>query len=86
MYLVWIGVILLLMKWLEVEPVSSLSWWWILLPLALALAWFEVFEKMFGRDKQTVEHIEYEEKRRKRVEATFFDPKKANSGAKSAKH
>ena len=52
MYLVWLGTALVVLKWLEVEPVGSLSWWWVLAPLAVALAWFEGLEKLFGRDRR----------------------------------
>ena len=44
MYLLILGVILMLMKYLEVGFAVNLSWWWVLSPLVIALAWFEGLE------------------------------------------
>ncbi|MDP3836397.1 MAG: TIGR04438 family Trp-rich protein [Hydrogenophaga sp.] len=40
MYLLILGVILMLMKYLEVGFAVNLSWWWVLSPFALAVAWW----------------------------------------------
>ena len=40
MYLLGIGIILLAMKYLEVDPVAGWSWWVVLSPFALAMAWW----------------------------------------------
>ncbi|QHE76809.1 TIGR04438 family Trp-rich protein [Hydrogenophaga sp. PBL-H3] len=40
MYLLILGVILMLMKYLEVGFAVDLSWWWVLSPFALAVAWW----------------------------------------------
>lgn len=40
MYLLGLGLILLLLKYAEVGPVAALSWWWVLAPFALAVAWW----------------------------------------------
>jgi len=40
MYLLILGVILMLMKYLEVGFVVDLSWWWVLTPFALAAVWW----------------------------------------------
>ena len=40
MYFLLIGVLGLALKYLEIEPVSGLSWWLVLLPFALAAAWW----------------------------------------------
>ncbi len=47
MYMVWIGALLVALKWFEIGPIADLSWYWVLSPLALAFVWFEVFEKLF---------------------------------------
>ncbi len=52
MYLVWMGAVLIALKWFEVRMFADLSWWWILAPLALAFVFFEVLEPMFGWDKK----------------------------------
>lgn len=40
MYLLILGVALMLLKYFEVGFVAGLSWWWVLSPLALAVAWW----------------------------------------------
>jgi small Trp-rich protein len=40
MYLLILGVILMLMKYLEVGFVVDVSWWWVLSPFALAVVWW----------------------------------------------
>ena len=40
MYFLLIGVIALALKYLEIEPVAAWSWWVVLLPFALAAAWW----------------------------------------------
>jgi small Trp-rich protein len=40
MYLLVVGIILLAMKYLEVGPVAEWSWYWVLSPFALAVAWW----------------------------------------------
>jgi len=40
MYLLGIGIVLLLMKWQEIGPVAAWSWWIVLAPFALAVAWW----------------------------------------------
>jgi small Trp-rich protein len=40
MYLLGIGIILLLLKYLEIGPVATWTWWVVLAPFALAVAWW----------------------------------------------
>ena len=40
MYLLLIGLLGLAMKYLEIGPVASLSWWLVLIPFPLAVAWW----------------------------------------------
>jgi small Trp-rich protein len=40
MYLLGLGLVLLVAKWLEYGPVAALSWWWVMLPFGLAAAWW----------------------------------------------
>ena len=71
MYLVWLATVLIVMKWLEIGPATSLSWWWVLAPLAVALAWFEGLEKLFGRDRREVDVADFEKRAQDRVTQTF---------------
>lgn len=40
MYFLGLGIVLLALKYLEIGPVANLSWWWVLSPLVLAVAWW----------------------------------------------
>lgn len=40
MYLLGLGLVLLVMKYLALGPIADLSWWWVLTPFALAVAWW----------------------------------------------
>ena len=52
MWMLWVGLVLLILKLLDVGPVGSLSWWWVVLPFVGALIWFELFERRLGLDKK----------------------------------
>jgi small Trp-rich protein len=71
MPLLWIGLLLVLLKWLEIGPFATLSWWWVLAPLAGAAVWFEGLEKLFGRDRRQVDSVEWEKRRKDRVDHQF---------------
>ncbi len=40
MYLLILGLGLMVFKYLEIGFVADLSWWWVLSPFALAVAWW----------------------------------------------
>ena len=40
MYLLILGIGLMVLKYLEIGFVADLSWWWVLSPFALAVAWW----------------------------------------------
>ena len=40
MYLLALGVILLALKYLEIGPVATWAWWWVLSPFGLAVLWW----------------------------------------------
>ena len=40
MYAVGLGVVFLLMKYLEISPVALWSWWFVLAPFGVAFAWW----------------------------------------------
>jgi small Trp-rich protein len=55
MPLLWIGLLLVLLRWFEIGPFATLSWWWVLAPLGAAALWFEGLEKFFGLDRRQVD-------------------------------
>ncbi|MDR2334689.1 MAG: TIGR04438 family Trp-rich protein [Burkholderiaceae bacterium] len=40
MYTLALGILLVLLKYLEVSPVVNWSWWWVLSPFAVTAAWW----------------------------------------------
>jgi small Trp-rich protein len=40
MYFLGLGLVLLIAKWQAYGPVATWPWWWVLLPFALAVAWW----------------------------------------------
>lgn len=67
MYLVWLGTILVILKWFEVAFFKDLSWIWIVTPLILAFIYFEVLEPILGLDKKKV-YDKAEEYKQKRIQ------------------
>lgn len=69
--MIWIylaGFILAIAKWLEVEFLAVISWWWVLSPLFLAVLWFEVLERMLGMDKRSeLKDSDVEKAKRERI-------------------
>jgi small Trp-rich protein len=66
MYFLIIGVLGLVLKYLEIGPVASLNWWLVLSPFALAVAWWgwadssgytkrKEIEKMDGRKQKRID-------------------------------
>ncbi len=66
MWFLGIGMLLLMMKFFEFGPVGHWSWWLVLLPFGLALAWFEIVEPFFGLDKKKA-HNELEKVKEERI-------------------
>jgi small Trp-rich protein len=52
---VMLGVILLIMKLLEVGPVATWSWLWVLAPFGIAFIWWEAIVPLIGWDKRQAE-------------------------------
>ena len=40
MYLLGLGLVLLALKYLEVDPVAAWSWWLVMAPFAMAVLWW----------------------------------------------
>jgi small Trp-rich protein len=76
MYLLGIGIILLAMKYLEIDPVAAWSWWVVLSPFALAVAWW-AWADWSGYTKRKVVQRE-NDKRQARI-----DKQKADLGIKT---
>ena len=66
MWMLLIALLLTVLRYLEVGPLAGLSWWWLLLPYGLTVAWWS-FADATGWTKRRV--VEREEVRKlKRIE------------------
>ena len=61
MWFLMLGVLGVLLKYFEVGPVAQWSWWYVLIPFALALAWWS-FADWSGYTKRKVVERENERK------------------------
>jgi small Trp-rich protein len=52
MWLIWIGLVFLILHFAGVGPFADMKWYWWSLPFVLALIWFEVIERTFGLDRK----------------------------------
>jgi small Trp-rich protein len=70
MPLILIIVALSLLRYFEVGPFATFSWWWIVGLVAVAFVWFEFIEKMLGLDKRKANE-QLEQARKDRVKKAF---------------
>lgn len=70
MPLILIIVALAALRYFEVGPFASLSWWWMIGLFCVSVLWFEFLEPALGLNKKKSENS-LEEARKARVEKTF---------------
>ena len=66
MYLLLIGVSGLILKYLEIAPVAGLSWWLILSPFALAVAWWAWADASGYTKRKEIEKMD--DRKQKRID------------------
>lgn len=78
MYLLGLGLVLLLMKFLELGAVAAWDWWLVLSPFGLALVWWAWADWSGYTKRRSVEKVERRKKQRiaKSREAMGIAPKK----------
>ncbi len=65
MYLLIIGFLLVLMKFMEFGPVAGWSWWIVLSPFFIIIFWWEVIERVFKlREKREASELAKAKKER----------------------
>lgn len=65
MYLLIIGFLLVLLKFMDINPVANWSWWVVLSPFFIILFWWEVIERVFKlREKREAAKLVAERKER----------------------
>jgi small Trp-rich protein len=79
MWLIWIGVVLIVLKVLGIGWFATMSWWWIALLGAVAFVWFEVIERHLGLDKKKA-FDEYDEAKKRRIEQALEANKSRSRG------
>lgn len=81
MYLLLIGIVALVMKYMEISPVAGLSWWIVLSPFALTLAWWTWADKSGYTKRKEIEKMAKRKQHRidKQQAAMGMLPKKSKS-------
>jgi small Trp-rich protein len=78
MYLVVLGVLLLTLKLLDYGPVGAWAWWLVLLPFAVAVAWWTWADKSGYNKRREMEKMDARraDRRQKNMEALGTAPKR----------
>ena len=78
MYLLGLGIVLLLLKYLEIGPVATWGWLWVLSPFALAALWWVWADATGYTKKKAVERMDKkkQERRDRQKEARGLSPVK----------
>ncbi len=64
MYFLGAGIVMLLMKYLEVAPVAAWTWWVVLAPFAMAVAWWAFADATGYTKKKEMAKMEQSKKDR----------------------
>lgn len=78
MYLLFLGIALMLMKYFEVDPVAAWDWWWVLSPFALATVWWVWADTTGYTKRRAMDRMDEKKKARleKQREALGLKPTK----------
>jgi small Trp-rich protein len=84
MYLVLVGTLLMVLKWLEIDPVAGWSWWWVLSPFAGAFVWWRWADATGWTKRREMDKMDdrKEQRRRKAFEALGIDYHKTGKDKK----
>lgn len=64
MYFLLIGILGLALKFLEIGPLASMSWWLVLSPFALAVAWWAWADSSGYTKRREIEKMDDRKKKR----------------------
>jgi small Trp-rich protein len=75
MLFIVIGVLLIGLKFADIAPVAGLSWWWVLSPFALAVAWWAYADGSGLTKRREMDKLEdkKKERRQKAMDALGID-------------
>ncbi|MDO8317630.1 TIGR04438 family Trp-rich protein [Rhodoferax sp.] len=72
MYLLVLGIVLLLLKYLGIEPLADWSWWWMLTPFVLAVVWWSWADSSgYTKRKAMEQEAEKMQERRDRTKSAL---------------
>jgi len=64
MYALGLGLLLVVLKWLEIGPVAAWTWWWVLAPFGVAVVWW-IWSDASGRSsRKAMEKMELRKRNR----------------------
>lgn len=66
MYLLLLGIVGLVLKYMEIGPVATLDWWLVLSPFALAVAWWAWADASGYTKRKEVEKMD--DRKQKRID------------------
>ncbi|GAA6120028.1 TIGR04438 family Trp-rich protein [Acidovorax sp. FG27] len=66
MYALGLGLLLVVLKWLEIGPVAAWSWWWVLVPFGVAVVWWTWSDASGRSARKAMEKME--DRKRDRLE------------------
>jgi len=66
MYTLLLGLLLIALKYLEIGPVATWSWWWVLSPLAVTAVWWAWADATGYTKRKAVEKME--QRKRERID------------------
>ncbi len=69
MYLLGLGLALLLLKYMEWGPVALWSWWWVMSPFALAVAWWALADATGYTKRKAMEADDKRREQRRELSA-----------------
>ncbi|AVT12452.1 MULTISPECIES: TIGR04438 family Trp-rich protein [Paracidovorax] len=64
MYTLGLGILLVVLKYLEIGPVAQWSWWWVLSPFAVTAAWWAWADATGYTKRRAMEKIDQRRKDR----------------------
>ncbi|MDP2677445.1 MAG: TIGR04438 family Trp-rich protein [Rhodoferax sp.] len=72
MYLLVLGIVLLLLKYLGIGPLADWSWWWMLTPFVLAVVWWSWADSSgYTKRKAMEQEAEKMQERRDRTKSAL---------------
>lgn len=66
MYLLAVGLVMLLLKSMEIGPVAKLEWWQVLIPFGLAVLWWSFADRSGYTSRKAMEALE--KRKRERIQ------------------